>query len=273
VKVWDPLYYDQNCVMQYRTALKRLNNIRIDGNESVLDIGSGSGKITYEISCMTEGQVIGVDASEAMVLYANKHYHAENLTFVFNDVLKINYQNTFDVAISFWTLSWVENQLVALQNIVNALKPNGRMYLMYPMRHDAYDVADIMISSPYWRKYFGDSFLPRPFVSETSYKEIASAVIDAELTVNRLEIPCLFESWSEMQESIRSWMPHLDHLPNEKLKQEFVDEFVHEYANHRRVTTPIMYFNVLEITGSKKLELIKQNDELIEPCLKFKAKL
>lgn len=273
MKVWDPLYYDQNCVMQYRTALRMLNSITIDRSESVLDIGSGSGKITYDISCMTEGQVVGIDISEAMVHYAKKHYRAENLSFTHGDVLKINHQNSFDVAISFWTLSWVDNQLLALQNIVSALKPGGRMYLMYPMRHDAYDVAEQMTTSLYWRKYFDDSFLARPFVSETSYREIANAVKDAELAINRLEVPCLFESWSEMQASIRSWMPHLDHLPNDKLKQEFVDEFVQEYANYRRVTTPIMYFNVLEITGSKKLELTKQMEDSIEPVLKMKAKL
>lgn len=273
VKKWEPFYYDENCILQYRTATAMLQNISLTGKETILDVGSGSGKITYHISQLTfKGKVVGLDISSAMVEFAKTNYKAQNLTFLQKDILEMKYQNCFDMVVSFWTLSWVDNQVLALKNIVASLKPGGKMLLMYPMRHDAYNIADEMIKYPRWKKYFDNVFSPRPFITESEYRGIINSISEASMTVAQKEIPCHFESYIEMQASIRSWMSYLDNLPEEKLKKEFLKEFTEKYINYRKETTPVMYFNILEIRGVK-LELTPKMEGSSESCSRIRAKL
>jgi ubiquinone/menaquinone biosynthesis C-methylase UbiE len=71
--------YIHNSEMQRRWAmafiaphLKKLN-----GNEHILDIRCGDGKITADISkFVPEGKVHGIDISGDMILWAQKQYHS-----------------------------------------------------------------------------------------------------------------------------------------------------------------------------------------------------
>lgn len=149
MKKWEPDNYDKS-VLQFRTAIAMFRGLLpLIGNENILDVGSGTGKVTDYISRQVpNGKVIGLDCSKEMVQYSTKKYNSQNLKFVERNVLDMSYKQCFHLIVSFWTLSWVENQALALIKIVNALKPNGQMFLMYPLRHDAYDVADQMLKTP-----------------------------------------------------------------------------------------------------------------------------
>jgi trans-aconitate methyltransferase len=267
-KKWEPLFYDENCTLQYRTAIALLGKLSFTGYEHVLDIGAGTGKITHYISqIVPNGTIVGLDISAEMIQFAQRRYKAPNLSFVQQDVLEMNYKNCFDVILSFWALSWVADQKLAIKNVVNALKPGGRMFLMYPMRHDAYDVAGKIIAYPKWKKYFEGYPSPRPFVTEAEYRELLHSIGEAKISVTQKELPCEFESYSEMQASIRSWMAYLDRLPDERLKQEFLDEFTQAYVKHRKVNRPIMYFSILEISGFKfELNKVVKNSVATVDC-------
>lgn len=121
---------------------------------------------------------------------------------------------------------------------------------MYPMRHDAYDVAEQIIQKSHWQEFFKGGIHLRPFMTEEQYRSACHSEC-MEISVTNKEIPCHFSSISEMQASIGSWMSHLDHLPNETLKQSFLDEFTQAYLSHRGLSEPTMFFSVLEVSGKK----------------------
>lgn len=251
MKNWDPAYYDAHCILQYNTAMKMLEEFSFEPNNIVLDIGSGSGKITNQIAQLVpDGHVTGVDISEKMVDFSRGKYQACNLDFTHCDILDMRYENQFDAIVSFWTLSWVENQALAFSNITHALKPDGKFLIMYPMRHDAYDVAEQIIQKSHWQEFFKDGVHLRPFMTEEQYLSACHSECMAMSVANK-EIPCRFSSISEMQASIGSWMSHLDHFPNEALKQSFLDEFTQAYLSHRGLSEPTMFFSVLEVSGKK----------------------
>ncbi len=258
MKSWDSEYYDKNSIMQFRTAMEMLKQLHLNGNEAILDIGCGSGKITAELAKKTRQHVTGLDLSPGMVQFANKHYKAENLSFVVGDVTKMRFKQQFDVAASFWTLSWVENQHLALQNILNSLKDGGKIFLMYPMRHDVYDVVDQVILRPAWSSYF-HHFKPRPFVTEETYRRTLQA-LNIPYSCNKKQLVCKFSDYGEMENSIRSWMPHLDRIPDTRKKSLFLADVIEEYLLSRDSSDFSMYFNVLEITGVK-ISLEKELDD------------
>ena len=224
MKNWDPAYYDTYCILQYKTAMEMLTNFTFNQHDIVLDIGSGSGKITHQIAkLIPHGHATGLDISRNMVDFSRKKYQANNLNFEHCDILDMHYNNQFDVIVSFWTLSWVEDQSLAFANMIKALKPNGRLLIMYPMRHDAYDVAAELIKQSQWQEYFKGDFKLRPFMTKEQYRRTCHSA-QMEISVTHKKIPCHFSSTTEMQASIQSWMSHLDLLPTNELKQTFLDD-------------------------------------------------
>jgi trans-aconitate methyltransferase len=252
-KKWNPSDYDNQSVLQYRTAMSMLENFSFNGNERVLDIGCGSGKISREISTRVSlGSVLGLDRNEEMIKFADETYTSKNLSFVCQDVTKISYRNQFDVVVSFWTLSWVpmEFQITALNNIIQSLKENGRLLLMYPMKHDAYDTVEQVIKKPEWKEYFIEYSQPREFITEEKYRSEIIDNLSLNLNVKRKEIPCHYENDKEMRDSINCWLSHVDRIP-EKLKEAFLFDVAESYKLVHGTTEPIMYYSTLEIAGIK----------------------
>ena len=63
-KTWDGDDYHKNSNSQQKEALKLLDEHPIRGDESILDVGCGDGKITAEIANrVPEGRVLGIDKS------------------------------------------------------------------------------------------------------------------------------------------------------------------------------------------------------------------
>lgn len=253
-KVWNPEDYDKQCVLQYNTAMNMLSTLPLQGNEKIIDIGCGTGKISSQIANerIPDGHLVGVDINEEMISFAREHYVANNLSFECNDILNITHEDYFDVAISFWTLSWVpmDVQLAALNNIIKSLNENGKLFLMYPLKHDAYDVVNQVIQKPEWKVFFTDYSMPRSFITEEQYRDEIIDSIPMEINLVRKEIECRYQDDNEMKSSINCWLAHVDQIPAE-LKDIFLDDVLNSYKAYRGISEPIMYYSTLEITGEK----------------------
>src|SRR5215216_2911311 len=136
-KTWNPKKYDKNCTLQYNTAMAMLDSLGIKEDEKILDIGCGTGKISYQMAnerLSPKGSIFGIDVNELMINYAKSHYRKDNLHFECLDVLNMEYEDYFDRAVSFWTLSWIplNQQLKAFDKIIHSLHEDGQLFLMYP---------------------------------------------------------------------------------------------------------------------------------------------
>ena len=66
---WNAKDYAKNSSAQEKWAVELIEKLALDGNEKLLDIGCGDGKITYRLSrILNNGSVIGIDQSESMIL-------------------------------------------------------------------------------------------------------------------------------------------------------------------------------------------------------------
>ena len=94
-----------------RWAEEAISKIRIKGNERVLDIGCGDGKITaYIASLVPEGSVVGIDNSAEMISFAQSKFPQlswPNLSFQYGDATDLQYEGEFDLVVSFASLHWI----------------------------------------------------------------------------------------------------------------------------------------------------------------------
>jgi trans-aconitate methyltransferase len=68
---WNAADCHHHSTCQQIWARELIVRVRLTGQEQVLDIGSGDGKVTAEIAeCVPQGGVVGIDSSTEMVRFA-----------------------------------------------------------------------------------------------------------------------------------------------------------------------------------------------------------
>jgi len=138
----------------------------ISPTDVVLDIGCGNGATTRAAAQQaSQGRVVGIDLSDAMVGNARRHaveHGLDNVEIVHADVQIADLgREVFDVAISRTGAMFFADPVVAFSNIASALKPTGRMTLLawqaYEENEWQFALADALA--------MGRTF-PRPEVSK-----------------------------------------------------------------------------------------------------------
>jgi len=107
---WDPADYHKHSYPQYAFALGLVERLRLLGNERILDVGCGDGKITAELAArVSHGSVLGIDTSADMIAFAQNMFPPSvypNLSFCYGDAAKLTFSQEFDVIVSFACLHW-----------------------------------------------------------------------------------------------------------------------------------------------------------------------
>jgi 2-polyprenyl-3-methyl-5-hydroxy-6-metoxy-1,4-benzoquinol methylase len=99
----------------------------ITTESTVLDFGCGMGRVSKEIVKTFDCSVLGFDISESMKTFATLYISNPRK---FKTILQMPDNNSVDVCLSIFVLQHVENPKQDIENIVNALKPNGYLVLI-----------------------------------------------------------------------------------------------------------------------------------------------
>ena len=117
--------YKTASIHQKEWGNKLISELKLEGNEKILDLGCGDGVLTEQLSlAVPNGNVLGIDASAGMIKTAEKIVK-NNIKFQKDDINKIKYQNEFDVIFSNAALHWIKDHKKLLANTYNALKIHG----------------------------------------------------------------------------------------------------------------------------------------------------
>ena len=130
---WNPEAYERSSSEHKRWAEEAISKIRIKGNERVLDIGCGDGKITAHIaSLVPQGSVVGIDNSVEMISFAQSKFPKSkwsNLSFEYGDATDLQYKDEFDLVVSFACLHWIWDHKPVLEGIKESLKSKKVSFL------------------------------------------------------------------------------------------------------------------------------------------------
>jgi len=161
---WQGDDYARHSSLQAAMADEVLSQLALRGDEQVLDVGCGDGKLTARVAAMLpRGSVLGVDASPDMVAHARRQFGPDahpNLRFEVADARTLGFGPRFDLVLSFNTLHWVPlpaQQLQALSGIRDALKPQGQARLRLVTRGalaSLEETAEAVRQEPAWADAF-----------------------------------------------------------------------------------------------------------------------
>ncbi len=104
-----------------------LDRLPLAGDETVLDAGCGSGRVTeLLLERLPHGHVIGVDASEAMVQAARQRL-GERAELRTGDLAELELEAPVDAVFSNAVLHWIPDHDRLFGRLYAALRPGGRL--------------------------------------------------------------------------------------------------------------------------------------------------
>lgn len=177
---WNAKEYAQQSSLQAAMAEEQLAQLSLQGDERVLDIGCGDGKITAAIATrLPQGSVLGIDPSHQMITFASSHFSCDvvaNLSFQVADVRALSFEQEFDLIVSFNALHWVVAQDLALKSIHRALKPTGQAWLRFVGLGDRPSLESVIAAtcqSERWRQHYRNFQQPYAHFTPTQYRHLA----------------------------------------------------------------------------------------------------
>jgi len=128
---WDGTTYHRVSEPQYAWGLAVLDRLDLRGDETVLDAGCGSGRLTAELlQRLPAGRVIAVDRSASMLEVARRELaprFGERVSFLESDLLELELDAVADVVFSTATFHWVLDHPRLFGVLNRALRPGGRL--------------------------------------------------------------------------------------------------------------------------------------------------
>jgi len=124
---WDAKTYDRVSTPQAEWAEAVLDRLELRGDETVLDAGCGSGRVTRVLQeRLPRGKVIAVDASTSMVEEAREALGPEADVFV-SDLVDLDLHDEVDAVFSNAVFHWIPDHDTLFKRLFAALKPGGRL--------------------------------------------------------------------------------------------------------------------------------------------------
>lgn len=124
---WDAKTYDAISDPQYSWGMEVLGRLELNGDESALDAGCGSGRVTEElIKRLSGGHVLAVDGSKAMIAEARKRL-GDRASYLVSDLSELEVEVPVDLVFSTATLHWILDHDRLFQRLRAALRPGGRL--------------------------------------------------------------------------------------------------------------------------------------------------
>lgn len=233
---WDAADYHKSSPSQQQWAKELIAKLGLSGNERVLDIGCGDGKITAEIARnLPGGTVMGVDSSPEMIRFAHEHFPQRkypNLTFCQADARNLSFSQEYDIVFSNAALHWITDHTPVLAGIAKSLRPKGKMLIQMGGKGNAEQIlamSDLVLSKPAWENYFRGFSFTFGFFHKDEYRAwlIGSGFEQVRVEMIPKDMTCA--SRQELGNWIRTtWLPWLARLPKNK-QAGFIDAIMDEY--------------------------------------------
>jgi trans-aconitate 2-methyltransferase len=124
---WDAATYDRVSDPQVEMAREVLDRLPLRGDETVLDAGCGSGRVTAMLlERLPAGHVIAVDSAPSMVEHARRAL-GERATVLQASLTDLELDDPVDAAFSNAVFHWIADHDRLFERLFAALRPGGRL--------------------------------------------------------------------------------------------------------------------------------------------------
>jgi ubiquinone/menaquinone biosynthesis C-methylase UbiE len=129
---------------------KMIETLSLSGNEWVLDLATGTGRVARPVSKhMKAGHIVGVDQALAMLDVGHQHKEpisSYSQTAGAADALPLK-SNSFDRAFVSFSLHHFGNPSGVVKEVMRVLKGNGRFVVLDPIIEEAKDAVDAALEA------------------------------------------------------------------------------------------------------------------------------
>jgi trans-aconitate methyltransferase len=237
---WNASAYASNSVVQQSWARELIARLALRGDEKILDIGCGDGKVTAEIArAVPDGSVTGADASAEMIAFAKKTFPAKknfNLIFTICDARKISpskFTGKFDVIFSNAALHWVDDHERFLRGAGSVLKSGGRLVVSCGGKGNAQEVFLALrpeIRLARWRGYFRKMPAPYFFYAPGDYEKWLPKSGFKAHSLQLAPKDATYDGAAGLATWLRTtWLPYVQRVP-ENLREEFIAAVTQRYV-------------------------------------------
>jgi len=242
---WDAATYDRVANPQARWGLVVLDRLPLEGDETVVDAGCGTGRVTEVLAeRLPHGRVIAVDASPAMIEQARTRLarFGDRVDYVVADLgepLDIP-GAPVDAILSTATFHWVADHDALFRNLAAVIRPGGRLVAQWGGAGNIDSIRAILSKT-------GDGWLGASHfetVDATRERLEAAGFVDIEAWLARE--PTRFETRGELETFLQTVIlgAHVQRLP-----EGARDAFVHEVAS--RLPEPVIDYVRLNVTARR----------------------
>jgi trans-aconitate 2-methyltransferase len=234
---WNPTDYAANSASQLAWAREQISRLNLHGDERILDVGCGDGKVTAEIAhAVPHGSVVGVDSSPEMIRFAQASFpptRFPNLRFREMDACRLQFPKPFDLAFSNAALHWVDDHPAFLKCASGCLVSGGRLIVSCGGRGNAQDVFLVVRSTmrlKRWREFFRKLTRPYFFHGPEEYERWLPRFGFRPALVRLAEKDTVFADSEAFAGWFRTtWLPYTQRVP-EPQREEFVVSVVERYV-------------------------------------------
>ncbi len=243
---WDAETYDRVADPQTRWGGAVLDRLPLGGDETVLDAGCGSGRVTELLAeRLPRGRVVALDGSPAMVDQARRRLDrfGDRVDYFVADLARpfdLPDGVVADAILSTATLHWILDHDALFDNLAAVIRPGGRLVAQCG---GAGNIASIMaILATTGDGWLGDKQFATP--QATAGRLATAGFTDIETWLQ--PEPTRFEPGEPVESFLRTVIlgGHLARLPAEER-----DAFVHEVA--RQMPEPVIDYVRLNILATR----------------------
>ena len=128
---WDAETYDRISDPQFRWGASVVGWLDLDGGETVLDAGCGSGRVTELLAeRLPRGRVVALDGSASMIEQAGRRLQrfGDRIRFVVADLLHpLPLAEPVDAVLSTATFHWIPDHEALFEHLAAALRPGEQL--------------------------------------------------------------------------------------------------------------------------------------------------
>lgn len=254
---WNPADYHRSSPAQQRWAEELIAKLDLRGDERVLDIGCGDGRITAAISGnVPRGSVTGIDSSAEMIRFAREHFPPENhpnLSFARMDAQALAFHEEFDIVFSNAALHWIPDHREVLAGIRKCLRDEGKMLVQMGGKGNAgkvFEAFEQVRHESRWEPFFRNFSFVFGFFGEDLYRGWLAGAGLVPVRVELIDKDMAYTNRRDFAAWIRTtWLPHLQQVP-EDLHSPFIDAVIDRYL----ARSPVGPDGIFHI-GMKRLEV------------------